>query len=164
MCPVEIKLNIDCAEDDHHHVCLPLCHGVRACVSSDQQCAPLVNICNAGKATAAAHLPDDRTSHQPPPAAVQKNVVQQCGRTGEGCWRGAMGWVGGRGDQAARATLAPDRNPTWGNCRWPEPPHHRCHHRLEVWDIWEQCKSSLIILDHGSHNLGKLMAIKHQIK
>ena len=92
MCPVEIKLNIDCAEDDHHHVCLPLCHGVRACVSSDHQCAPLVNICNAGKATAAAHLPDDRTSHQPPPAAVQKNVVQQCGRTGEGCWRGAMGW------------------------------------------------------------------------
>ena len=143
MCPVEIKLNIDCAEDDHHHVCLTLCHGVQcACVSSDEQCAPLVNICNAGKATA-AHLPDDRTSHQPPPAAVQKNVVQQCSRTGEGCWRGGGfrdgarvgGWagsIGGRGDQAARATLAPDRNPTWGNCQRPQPNHHQCHHRLGV--------------------------------
>ena len=29
MCPVEIKLNIDCAEDDHHHVCLTLCHALR---------------------------------------------------------------------------------------------------------------------------------------
>ena len=80
MCLVEIKLNIDCAEDDHHHVCLlPLCHpvcNVHVCLQ-----ITLVNICNAGKAAAAAHLSDDRTSHQAKQAVVQKDVAQQCGST-----------------------------------------------------------------------------------